>query len=162
MKQIRKLVCLAAGLMIMAFGQADPVRAQAGPVQVSNASGETIEVIAIDGETQTPLVTLAPGQSMVVPAAPGSALGFAANTPVNPWGNPTAIDPCVITGVNDNSANWNAQWSTVTIPIPSNYTCNDSDSNGCWVKINYVFTGGINDTTSWNAFLLGDPVRLVQ
>ena len=49
-----------------------------------------------------------------------------------------------------------------TIPIPANYTCNDTDPNGCWVKINYQFAGGVTDTTSWNAYLLGDPVRLVQ
>jgi hypothetical protein len=50
----------------------------------------------------------------------------------------------------------------VTVPIPNNYTCNDSDPQGCWLKINYLFSGGVNDTTSWNAYLLGDPVRLVQ
>ena len=50
----------------------------------------------------------------------------------------------------------------VTIPIPGGYECNDDDQQGCWVKIKYQFTGGISDTTSWNAFLLGDPVRLVR
>ena len=59
-------------------------------------------------------------------------------------------------------ANWNAQWSTVQIPIPANYSCNDADPQGCWVTINYLFAGGVNDTTSWNAYLLGDPVRLTQ
>ena len=90
------------------------------------------------------------------------ALGSGANTPAAPWGPLTPISDCVITGVNDNHANWNAQWSSVTVPIPAGYTCNDSDPQGCWLKINYQFSGGINDTTSWNAYLLGDPVRLVK
>ena len=50
----------------------------------------------------------------------------------------------------------------MTIPIPSNYTCNDNDPLGCWLKINYIFPAGVNDTTSWNAYLLGDPVRLTE
>ena len=66
-----------------------------------------------------------------------------------------------ITGVN-NSGTWNGQWSTITIPIPSDYTCDDSNPLGCWLKINYKFAKTINDTTSWNAYLLGDPVRLTQ
>jgi Putative Flp pilus-assembly TadE/G-like len=91
------------------------------------------------------------------------AKGFDFSTPLSPWGPPGPISGCQITGVNDVHNNWNAQWSTVTIPIPAGYTCDDGDPNGCWVKIDYLFpTGGITDTTSWNAFLLGDPVRLVK
>lgn len=89
------------------------------------------------------------------------ALGFASNTPTAPWGTLSALPNCQITNVN-NGGTWNGQWITVTIPIPANYTCNDSDPKGCWTKINYQFTGGITDTTSWNASLLGDPVRLTQ
>lgn len=72
------------------------------------------------------------------------------------------ISNCSIGGVNNVHTNWNGQWSTVTIPIPATYACADTDPQGCWVRINYQFTGGVNDTTSWNAFLLGDPVRLVK
>ena len=50
----------------------------------------------------------------------------------------------------------------MTIPIPNDYSCNDNAALGCWLKINYLFAGGVADMTSWNAFLLGDPVRLVK
>lgn len=91
--------------------------------------------------------------------APGSAY----NTQVSPWGTPTSLPNCLITGINDpNNIPWNGQWITVTIPLPANYKCSDDDPNGCWVKINYNFAGAVNDTTSWNAYLLGDPVRLVK
>jgi Flp pilus assembly protein TadG len=92
--------------------------------------------------------------------SPGTgALGFASNTPTAPWGTLTPLANCAIQNVN-NGGTWNGQWITVTIPIPANYTCDESDPNGCWTKINYQFTGGISDTTSWNAALLGDPVHL--
>jgi hypothetical protein len=93
----------------------------------------------------------------------GGAEGFATNTPVSPWGPLNPIDGCKITGVNHTGTIWQGQWSTVTIPIPADYKCDDSDPNGCWVKIDYLFpNGGITDTTSWNAFLVGDPVRLTK
>jgi hypothetical protein len=94
--------------------------------------------------------------------ANGSAIGYAPNSPTAPWGPANPISSCLITGVNSNPANWNAQWSTVTVPIPSGYTCTDNDPNGCWITINEKFNGAVHDVTSWNAFLLGDPVRLIK
>jgi len=91
------------------------------------------------------------------------ALGFAVNTPKAPWGNLTPITDCQITGVNGTGTTWQGQWSTVQIPIPANYSCTgDADPNGCWITINYLFQGPVHDVTSWNAYLLGDPVRLVK
>ena len=95
-------------------------------------------------------------------ASGSGAVGYDFSTQAAPWGPLTPIAGCAISGVNDVHKNWNAQWSTVTIPIPTNYTCNDGDPKGCWLRINYQFTGGVQDTTSWNAFLVGDPVRLVK
>jgi hypothetical protein len=121
----------------------------------------------------------APGQLQIVPPTDSNvgatfsgckwsgdsthgALGYSVNTASAPWGNMGAIASCLITGVNASGTTWNGQWNTVTIPIPTNYTCNDSDQLGCWLKINYLFTAGVTDTTSWNAYLLGDPVRLTE
>jgi hypothetical protein len=89
------------------------------------------------------------------------AIGYGINTTSAPWGPLTGITDCKISSVNYGGT-WNGQWSTITIPIPTNYTCNDADQLGCWLKINYKFASSINDTTSWNAYLLGDPVRLTQ
>ena len=52
--------------------------------------------------------------------------------------------------------------SVPTIPMPGDYKCKDVDPNGCWVTIDYNFAGAVTDTTSWNAYLIGDPVRLVK
>jgi hypothetical protein len=87
-------------------------------------------------------------------APPGNATG-------PPWG--TAVNTaagCAITGVN--TSQYNGQWVQVTIPIPANYDCDYNSSNGCWVRINYLFNGQVNDVTSWSAVLDGDPVRLIK
>ena len=73
-----------------------------------------------------------------------------------------AIDTskCALTNVS--STNYQGRWVTINIPIPSTYTCTDASVSGCWFRINYLFTGGVNDVTSWTAVLGGDPVRIVK
>lgn len=53
---------------------------------------------------------------------------------------------------------------TIDVPIPTNYTCDDSVPTGCWVKIKAAYPTGatVNDATTWSAAILGNPVRLVE
>jgi hypothetical protein len=134
----------------------------------SAAAGHTLVLNFYDiGDASSPgtLKVVPPPDSNVGPSFPGckwtGSSGSALNTPLQPWGTPGDLPSCLITGVNAGGV-WNGQWITVTIPMAANYSCNDGDPNGCWVKIDYNFQGGVDDTTSWNAFLLGDPVRLTQ
>jgi Flp pilus assembly protein TadG len=83
----------------------------------------------------------------------GTATAF---TPVN-----GTTSPCMVTGV-QSSAGYQGKWLTIDVPIPANYTCDTSSPTNCWFRINYLFTGGIEDTTSWTASLGGDPVRIVK
>ena len=50
----------------------------------------------------------------------------------------------------------------VQIPIPEDYTCNEASATGCWIRVRAPFTGSVNDTTTWSADIVGDPVRLVN
>ncbi len=59
------------------------------------------------------------------------------------------------TGFNGRSVN-------VDIPIPSDYTCDEGALTGCWVKVLADFPAGVNDTTTWSAAILGNPIRLVE
>jgi hypothetical protein len=68
---------------------------------------------------------------------------------------------CTLTGVSG-GAGYNGQLVTISAPIPSTYTCTTSDPNACWFKIRATFSGGVEDTTTWQAYMLGDPVHLVQ
>jgi Flp pilus assembly protein TadG len=78
-----------------------------------------------------------------------------------PWGPFEATDgACKITNVS--SANYNGQWVQVRIPIPSDYSCDFADPFGCWLKVNFAFPAAVQDTTTWNAQLSGDPVRLIE
>lgn len=59
---------------------------------------------------------------------------------------------------------FNGRWQVVNIPIPSTYTCDDSDNTKCWVKLRYIYGSGSQptDVTTWMANIQGDPVRLVE
>ncbi len=69
---------------------------------------------------------------------------------------------CTIPGMT--SGVYNGRLVTMTIPIPSNYTCTFASNTGCWIKVGMTYNSGAqpNDTTTWSATLTGDPVRLVE
>lgn len=89
-------------------------------------------------------------------APPGNSTG-------PPWGTlVNTASGCKITGVS--SSSYNRQWITMQIQIPDDYTCDVADPLGCWTKLRFTYPTGtnVNDTTAWAAFMLGDPVRLVE
>ncbi len=62
------------------------------------------------------------------------------------------------------SSAYQGRWQTISVPIPAGYSCDDSDTTGCWVRLEFFYGGGSQpaDTTSWTASLGGDPIRLVE
>lgn len=64
--------------------------------------------------------------------------------------------PCTI---NASNHRFNNHLITITIPIPSDYTCS---GDGCWFKIRYGYVGLVKDTTTWTAYIAGNPIRLVE
>ena len=57
----------------------------------------------------------------------------------------------------------NGKVETVTIPIPTDYDCTSTSFDGCWYRVKVTFSSGsVTDVTTWNATVLGDPVRLVK
>ncbi len=57
----------------------------------------------------------------------------------------------------------NGRWMRLTIRIPDSYTCTVSNPNDCWFRLQFTYPAGtsVQDTTSWQANMEGDPVRLV-
>ncbi len=51
---------------------------------------------------------------------------------------------------------YNGRWLKFEIDLPVSYTCSD-----CWWKMNYAYTSGVNDTTTWRAYMVGNPIHLV-
>jgi Flp pilus assembly protein TadG len=92
---------------------------------------------------------------------PGNSVG-------PPWGTFSATATgCKITNVgNSTTPSYDGQWVTWKIPIPGNYTCDDTSASGlgCWTKLQFVYPAGTNvtDTTTWSAYMLGEPVRIIQ
>jgi hypothetical protein len=78
-----------------------------------------------------------------------------------PSGSSTATDSGCRIPISSSGA-FGGQWVEAVIPIPANYDCNVSSAFGCWITISYNLDGSINDTTTWNARLEGDPVRLIE
>lgn len=57
----------------------------------------------------------------------------------------------------------NGKTETIFIPIPTDYTCNYNSFGGCWYRVQISFgTGTVNDVTTWDATIIGDPVRLIK
>ncbi len=57
----------------------------------------------------------------------------------------------------------NAAVQTITIPIPADYSCNYAAMSGCWYQVTVSFPGtSVNDFTTWDASVVGDPVRLID
>ena len=78
-----------------------------------------------------------------------------------PWGTFSATDAGCSISVNN--ASFNGQWVTFEIPVPTTYTCTTSSTTGCWVRLSVVYpSGSVTDTTTWNAYILGEPVRIIQ
>jgi hypothetical protein len=96
-------------------------------------------------------------QTCTYTAPPGNNTG-------PPWGTftPTASG-CKVNNVSS-SGGFNGQWVQYKVVVPDSYTCNYSDPNGCWVRVNFNFPSqtNVSDTTTWSSFIEGDPVRLVE
>ena len=57
---------------------------------------------------------------------------------------------------------YNGQVTTVEVPIPKDYKCNEGSPTGCWFKVRAAFPGGVHDATTWSASIQGNPIRLVE
>ena len=67
---------------------------------------------------------------------------------------------------------FNGEWLRIRVQIPSDYDCNvnvntpQTTANSCWWGIRYAFQapagGNASDTTTWQARVEGNPVRLTQ
>jgi hypothetical protein len=65
---------------------------------------------------------------------------------------------------NVSSSSYNGRLLTIDVPIPSNYTCNENQPTGCWIRIRayYPSGSGVTDATTWTAAILGNPIRIVE
>lgn len=71
---------------------------------------------------------------------------------------------CVIQTTQFSGGDWeprfNGQWLTAYIDIPSDYSCDIGTQLGCWWKMS-IQNSKPHDRTTWEARIIGNPVRLV-
>ncbi|MGH8872964.1 MAG: TadG family pilus assembly protein [Acidimicrobiia bacterium] len=52
---------------------------------------------------------------------------------------------------------YHRRWLKFEMDLPPEYACTN-----CWWKMNYVYTSPVNDTTTWRAYMIGNPIHLVE
>jgi hypothetical protein len=51
---------------------------------------------------------------------------------------------------------YNGLWLKFEIDIPLSYACTN-----CWWRMNYNYPTAVNDTTTWRAYMIGNPIHLI-
>lgn len=101
-----------------------------------------------------------PGTITVLPPSDSNVTAFSGCTGAGVVNGPLGTN-CAITNVS--SSNYNGKLQTISVPIPNNYTCKSTQTGGCWVRLQMQFGDtSVADTTTWNASIDGDPVRLIK
>jgi Flp pilus assembly protein TadG len=117
------------------------------------------------------------GTTSVIVSPPVDMTGSAptcswtANGPGDESGMPSGgtVSGCTVSGITSNDyggGGFNGVLVIADISVSGNYSCDAESATGCWFKIQMSYTGGgatqANDTTTWDASIAGDPVRLVK
>jgi Flp pilus assembly protein TadG len=134
------------------------------------ATGRKLHLVFYDigdlASGSTTSVTVSPPSEMTgtIPTCSWSATG-----PGGVSGMPSStVSGCTVSGITSNGypAGFNGVLIAADISVGANYSCDSASSTGCWFKIQMTYTGGAasqaNDTTTWDASIAGDPVRLVK
>jgi hypothetical protein len=77
-------------------------------------------------------------------------------SPMSTTNNGPTATPCSIDATRPGN-NFNGRWVQAIINLPDTYSC----TTDCWWKIRYNYGGTTNDTTTWRAYILGNPIHLV-
>jgi Flp pilus assembly protein TadG len=117
-------------------------------------AGKTFVVELYDagdfGDTETGnLQVLAPGGSVFG----GTCRIYSRTLVTDPWSQhpaPVACQEPVL------PSEYNGRWLKFEMDLPTGYECTD-----CWWKMHYAFSGSTQDTTTWRAYILGNPIHLV-
>ena len=83
---------------------------------------------------------------------------YSRNNPGASWSLQTTISagsPCQELV---NPGEYNDRWLKFEMDLPATYSC----SSDCWWKMNYVYTSPVNDTTTWRAYMIGNPIHIID
>lgn len=85
----------------------------------------------------------------------GTCRVYSRNNPTVDWNLMASPTPCQEhVSINE----YNDRWVKFEMDLPTNYAC----GSNCWWKVNYAYAGSLpNDTTTWRAYIIGNPIHLV-
>jgi Flp pilus assembly protein TadG len=86
----------------------------------------------------------------------GRALTFNTCVGTGPETTPTT-GPCTF-----NVSGNNGKIQIITVPIPTNYGCDDASPGGCWFRVTARFPAAVSDTVTYGTEIIEDPVRLIN
>jgi hypothetical protein len=52
---------------------------------------------------------------------------------------------------------YNGRWLKFEMDLPSEYSCST-----CWWNMRYAYPSAVNDTTTWRAYMIGNPIHLID
>ncbi len=52
---------------------------------------------------------------------------------------------------------YNGRWLKFEMDLPASYSCST-----CWWNMRYVYPSAVNDTTTWRAYMIGNPIHLID
>jgi hypothetical protein len=77
-----------------------------------------------------------------------------------------SVNGCSVSGITSSTypTGFNGTLVQANIKVFGDYNCATGNTLGCWFRIQMSYTAGTqaNDTTTWDANIGGDPVRLVK
>lgn len=77
------------------------------------------------------------------------------------WVSRGNLSPCQFPAQNNNDPNnpndYNGDWVKLEMGLP-----NPGSYSGGWWQVQYNFAGGVRDTTTWRAYMLGNPIHLID
>ena len=114
--------------------------------------GKTFVVELYDaGESAAPgtLQVIAPGGAVFS----GTCRIYDRTLTTDPWVLQSTPGTCQETV---NPGEYNGRWLKFEMVLSSTYSCGN-----CWWKMNYVYTSSLQDTTTWRAYIEGNPIHLV-
>jgi hypothetical protein len=73
------------------------------------------------------------------------------------WGAPdTTINAGSDCQESVSPSEYHGRWLKFEMDLPISYSCTD-----CWWRMNYAYPSDMNDTTTWRAYMIGNPIHLV-
>jgi Flp pilus assembly protein TadG len=135
--------------------------AEVSPVNV----GKTFRISMYDpGEVSSTSST--PGNGTIKVLLPNGSVASSctaiSDSPNSTFTSGSTLSPCQFQSAVNGSPKFDGYWVSLYINIPTTYSCTLGTVPGCWWKVQYVINGQANDTTTWSAQVIGDPVHLVQ